>query len=564
MKYATQGFSAQESETIRHLRRKSDAIQILLLTKHIEYSNEIQDVKLLLSSLNGSWQDQFDHIWNRSFSTNPSCAVLYSLISNIIESNPSSVLANKSLAEIEDILREPQLTPSKLATIFAFIQIASNPVGYHKQIKKLADFNVKQLFIKSPFYLPILVRALGRNLYDNCNYRGFYHLRHAVWQQEVQYPPSTAVDPFAFYAFGHQVLFLNFFRLINSHSLNITYRVEIDPRSVANRPLLNDQIIAGFPITPINVLSSGPSPYRGWGLHTVSPLKEHIEAYPNISDYEIALFNYRTILKPRELLKSKPFSLAPRLAKGNYVKQFMNSVDNFYVANWRTNLFKGETTDFNHHRNSNENEVVSALLKFAEQAQYHVAVICMPSQDNCARINASPWLHLLNYSGDYSYNDYLSLLAKSTGFMTGDSGAWMAGSVLYNKKTLLFDCPWLLNPELFFDSNTIMVYKDIIIDPSYGLPHLCYDDINTAAILPHDGIRLKEIGIEFSPLCHNKLLQAFLIFHKSLHMSRCESDSHMQKSKTFFSEIDRISRGSELKISFASAYRAECSLNSPK
>jgi len=566
MRYGTQGFSAQQTDAVRRFRRVSEVIQILMLTRDMIYSDEIQSVKLLLSSLNGSWQNQFDHIWSKVFSTSPKYVALRSLISIISDSTLAAALANISLAEIEDLLAHPPLSPRKLTALYAIIQIASNPVGYNKQIQKIARLNVKQLFIVSQFYLPVLARALGRMLSDTCNYRGIYGLRNIVWQQEVQDPPSTAIDPFSFYAFGHQVVYFNFYKHINNQNSKVVYHVKIDPRTVANRPLLIDQINAGFPVEPIDLLSYGSSSYRGWDLTTSGPLREHIDECSELSDYEIVMITHRSRLGPRDLFESEHFSIPPRQAENKYVRQFLNSRHKFYAASWRTDAFKGETTIFNAPRNSNEDEVVSALLMFAEKVKYHVVVICQPSLVNCERINASSWLHLLCHCGEYSHNDYLSLLARSSGFLTGPSGAQPAGSVLYDKCTLVFDTPWYVNPDIFYDSNSVFLYKNIkILDPSRGLHRLRYNvSQGSADKLPHDGIRLREMGIEFTPLCQNDLFKAFLIFHQALHVSHCHSGSHIQKSRAFFAEIDKLSVGSDLKFSFLSAYRDQSSINPPK
>jgi hypothetical protein len=226
-------------------------------------------------------------------------------------------------------------------------------------------------------------------------------------------------------------------------------------------------------------------------------------------------------------------------------------------VNWRTNSFKGETTIFNNPRNSEEDEVVSALIMFAERAQIHIFILCQPSSASLVRLKDSTWIHILPNSGDDTYNDYLALIANSSGFLTGMSGACYAGSLLYNKKTLIFDCPWYIATDIYCDVNVLLLYKDINLSVyRQQLGVLQYGVVSgTADILPHDGIKLKEMGIEFHPLYKEELFNSFMIFHHALNTSECMAISSLQKTQNFYEEIARLNRAKKLRFSFPPAYR---------
>jgi len=517
MLYNAQRLTRSQQGQVAFYRKASDFAQIILAISHLDCSPELALALKLANSGSFNWKSRHDEIWLNT--VNNTGSLVKSLRPIVLAScslNVSSVLRNSVLHEASNLSSKTNISPPDLLLFYCLLLIAANPVGYSAYICQIANRFTKQLCVLSPVWLPILARALNRHYLDDCNYSSAYALRQIVHEQERHDSLFHNLDPFAFYAFGHQYVFLNFYSLFNTHcSAGLLYRVRVDPRLVANPVLLKDQIRSGFPVELIDVLSSGPSSYRGWDLVTSGPLREHVDESSRICDYQMIYYsqtaswtasNFARIDRP---IPSRPPTSAP-------VKELIDKAGEYYVANWRTNQFKGETTSFNEPRNSNEEDVVAALLHFAQHYRIHIVIICQPSPSSLQRIEQSQWVSYGLHASDCSYADYLSILAGCSGVLTGMSGAWAAGSYLYNKNTLVFDCPWYVHPRLYNDFNTALVYKPLSADSAARFPHLDYRQLQgTADSLPHDGILLEMLGITFRSLDQRELYEAFQIFHLS-------------------------------------------------
>ena len=194
---------------------------------------------------------------------------------------------------------------------------------------------------------------------------------------------------------------------------------------------------------------------------------------------------------------------------------------------WRSNDFKGETTIFNNHRNSNENAVLNAAKTVAGRLKVPIVVLNDINHDESkAIIDSSEFLFHLSESFNYSHSDYMAIISSSSAFLSGPSGAMNAGSIL-SKPTLLFDWPSfhveLYNPWIYYLPSQLTGPNGFI----HSHKNRTYNCILVNE-LPYNGISITKKGFHITALSQSSLALEFGNFIESI--IKCSTKTSNPKS----------------------------------
>ena len=540
MRYKSLSLSKSEVQRIILFRNYSKIAQLLasswssldrlnFIPEHLakSYAEEVIDwphfhdqlIKMIHNSDQGIISF-FDKIINHPFNTR--------------EQEISYITIDKMIIEFLQRLSNSSLRLEEISFLYFLNNIATNPVGmtHTSTYKKIIEL-LKQVQIISNAFVPFTATAFARTLWEKAAYKQYDFFKKALFMQQKN--NLELIDSgWGFNAFGHQVQYGDLAFKINSIQNELQYRLLVDRRTVANLPLLNHQIDSGFPIQLIDLVKCEPHFLRAWDIRFImlpdesksesnylqrtlivaAPTINKIYYQQNINDVPHWTYDSHHLEIPNDLRSFFD------LTKG----------ENFICASWRTDAFKNEFTDFNHHRNSNEFEVVTALDRFSRSLKVHVYIICLVSDLSAIdNIRSNPYLHFYNDFENLTEESYAFLLKQCSIFFTGPSGCQSAGALLFGKPTLIFDYPWHGD---FGEPYIFVLHKKVKYKNRYiSLP----ETKQIMQSIPLNGISIRAAGIEFEELDSNTLEKSFTTFYSNFikHKDIFSHDKILEKAIEF-------------------------------
>ena len=210
--------------------------------------------------------------------------------------------------------------------------------------------------------LPILATPLNRFYTETCDFQSLIDLRNRIHEQENKESLEKINGYSLFMAFGHQIVY-PYHAYVANLEWDRNYQITYDPDLCNNSLLAKLQLVSGYPLVPERLTSKvEPNIVRAWpptiGIHFPSIAADTVINGKMSHDYLTTYFS--------KCEKSIPPSLDYNSLKNNYspkcsvLKAIKNSKTKFIAVQWRTDLYKGETTNYNLYRNSQDSNVLHA------------------------------------------------------------------------------------------------------------------------------------------------------------------------------------------------------------
>ncbi len=530
-----------EVETANKVRfMLSIEIQILLAVKQslvLDSRRNLQEILDIDIYGDSTWEENFDKIFCFLLS-NPE---KYMLFQQSIHNQRSDDLFQQNKSElvifraIRDLLSF-RLNLDNILTILRSIQVVANPVSMEdSKILNLSYKLLKLVWKYSGEMFPFLADALYRHYMEIPDLYAMNRLREVISRErkdeEVQHFRGSI-----FYAFGHQYKFLDIIHKLYLSFPEFKYHFYTDFDLSANSALMALQKEAGIQIDHKSSLTISPAQARSWNF-LVSlriPGQESIGEFANRlnDDYVIdneaidkfcfnedeleSLANSFYFFKDnkRSPIISKPDK---PIFQSQSIKKMLDITDKFILVQWRSNTYKQESTNFNQHRNSNESEVLKALLEFSVKYQVHIYIACDIDQRFLSLIAGNKFLHYEKDFSAVSCEEYIYLLSRCFFFFSGPSGAMSSASVLFHRPTLVFDHPpffnlayhpfsWYVSSDLYKNNESLSLPRDFLIHK-----------------YPQNSLSLRKSKIWIKTLAKSELFSSLEIFYLSLLRSSPEN-----------------------------------------
>ena len=164
--------------------------------------------------------------------------------------------------------------------------------------------------------------------------------------------------------------------------------------------------------------------------------------------------------------------------------------ENYIVCQWHTSTFKSQDPEYNSYRSSKNHDVIKAIDYVSSNLKVHIVILNKIEDLNTQRqILINPFLHAPFITNNVTGRDYLEILAKAKMFLSGTSGAHLAGCMLFKIPTLNFDYPIFFPPVPF---DYFCVSHSSLKSPLNNKTNT--SKMHLASTVPHNGFKIRALG----------------------------------------------------------------------